>query len=255
MQKQINALREAFSVDTSRPFELKPGLLGGSPGITTMPSPPLDTRYQMPMLSRKTSPQDIAQTMSFHGGPMTPPMTADLEAPTNGSLSSLSSGVLPTAQQNHTSNMQAAWNPAPIFEYVSPSLLPFTKSQANKILRGWNAAFGENSASMAEVSATVSQQSPPIYHPTSLGNLNPPYLSNNNLQQQPYSIPPSIPPLPQQKNPVQMPTSSTAGEPSFVTSSMWRDSLANTWDRSGLKRGWDTQDSYFGDPVQTKRSR
>lgn len=118
-------------------------------------------------------------------------------------------------------------------------------------IRGWNAAFGENSASMAEISATVSQQSPPLYHPTSLGL--PPQSAMGSTVQQPYSIPPHIPPLPQQ-TPNQM-SNGVSNEPSFVSPSMWRDSIASTWDRTGMKRGWDDQNSYFADSMPAKRTR
>ena len=40
MQAQINALREAFSVDTSKPFELKPTLGLRSPAMESHPTPP-----------------------------------------------------------------------------------------------------------------------------------------------------------------------------------------------------------------------
>ena len=117
MQKQINALREAFSVDTSRPFEMKPGLLATSPSPPAMqPSPPLDTRYQIPTLTRKTSPHNIPQPVQFQAGPMTPPMTADLEAPTSDSLGGFSGGMLSNGQQATVNTTQIPWNPAPIFE-------------------------------------------------------------------------------------------------------------------------------------------
>ena len=44
-------------------------------------------------------------------------------------------------------------------------------------------------------------------------------------------------------------------EPSFVTSNMWRESIANTYERGQLKRGWDQQSSFLVDPVQSKRLR
>ena len=119
------------------------------------------------------------------------------------------------------------------------------------ICRGFNAAFGENSASMADVSATVAQQSPPLFQSAST------YLQShtpmNSGIPQPYSIPPSIPPLPRSDSNAHI-SASSGMEPSFVTSHMFRESIANTYDRSALKRGWD-QTSYLGDPMQAKRIR
>ncbi|KAG8527142.1 uncharacterized protein KY384_008571 [Bacidia gigantensis] len=232
MQKQINALRSAFSADTSKPFELKPEFPYGSPGMPTMqPSPPLESQYQhMPMLSRSTShPQQTSQHLSVQPGPMTPPMTAGLDGPNDGSLYG---GNSLSTSHNSSTDLQAVWNPTPIIE-------------------NWNAAFGENSASMAEMSVTVSQQSPPLYHPTTLGIQN--HTPMNTAMPQHYSLTPEIPPLPR-SNSNQFSTN-TSGDPSFVTSNMWRDTIANTYDRSALKRGWDNQSSYLDDPVQTKRAR
>ena len=119
MQKQINALREAFSADISRPFELKPNLgLSPSPGPSVMhPSPPVESKYQVPMLTRQTSPQHITQTSPYQGHPMTPPMTAGLDAQSNSHhLDRMSGMPLPDDQQNGGHTNQPTWNPAPIFE-------------------------------------------------------------------------------------------------------------------------------------------
>ena len=120
MQKQINALREAFSADPSKPFELKPGILNSSPGVPAMqPSPPLENNYQIPPMPPTTSQGNLQQPqhVSFQSGPMTPPMTAGLEAPNDCSLSTLA-GLIPNGPQNTGPEQPVAWNPAPIFEYV-----------------------------------------------------------------------------------------------------------------------------------------
>ena len=121
---------------------------------------------------------------------------------------------------------------------------------SNGVSRGWNAAFGENSASMAEVSATMPQPSPPIFASTSMS------LGQNSLpggMQQSYSMPPNMPPLSGATS-SQM-VSNSVDEPSFVTSNMWRESIANTYERGALKRGWEDQSTFFADPVQSKRAR
>ena len=118
MQKQINALREAFSADINRPFELKPGI--GSPSPPTMqPSPPLESNYHVPMLTRHVSPPEVPQSVAFQTAPITPPMTASLEAPNQCSTGPMSNGILSDNQQHVTNNAQMGWNPTPIFEYVS----------------------------------------------------------------------------------------------------------------------------------------
>lgn len=105
---------------------------------------------------------------------------------------------------------------------------------------------------MAEITATVSQQSPPLYPPADMGMHNEAMLGNSGMHH-PYAIPPEIPPLPHQ-NTSHLSSAGTT-EPSFVSSSMWRDSIANAFDRSGLKRGWDDQNSYFTGAVPSKRAR
>lgn len=114
MQKQIDALREAFSADTSRPFELKPTFPYGSPGVPALqPSPPLDSKYQLSLLQGAPSHVNLPQQMSFQSGPITPPMTAGLDGPRDGSMGPPSGGMLSHGQQT---SMAEAWNPTPIFE-------------------------------------------------------------------------------------------------------------------------------------------
>ena len=114
MQKQIDALREAFSADTSRPFELKPSFPYGSPGVPALqPSPPMDSKYQVSLLQRAQSQSNLPQPMSFQSGPMTPPMTAGLDGPHDGPMGPPSAGMHSNGQH---SSMAEAWNPTPIFE-------------------------------------------------------------------------------------------------------------------------------------------
>ena len=114
MQTQIDALREAFSVDTSRPFELRPGFPHGSPGGTLRPSPPVDLKYQS--LSRQTS-YDMPYQVQH---PMTPPISAGLDDGRDGSMS-MSMHV--NAQQQPIqvpttpmSNDHMGWNPTKLFK-------------------------------------------------------------------------------------------------------------------------------------------
>ena len=113
MQTQIDALREAFSVDTSRPFELRPGFPHGSPGGTLRPSPPRELKYQS--LSRQTS-HDLPYQMQH---PMTPPVSAGLDDGRDRSMSmsmqvnSQQPMALPTTPM---SSDHMGWNPTKLFE-------------------------------------------------------------------------------------------------------------------------------------------
>lgn len=117
MQTQIDALREAFSADTSRPFELRSTFPYGSPGGTLGPSPPVDVKYQS--LSRQTSHE-----MPYHAQPMTPPVSAGLEDHRDRQIgNSPQSTILVNGQQQSLpmtstsmSHDQMNWNPKGIFE-------------------------------------------------------------------------------------------------------------------------------------------
>lgn len=117
MQKQIDALREAFSADTARPFELKPSFPYGSPVPALQPSPPMEVKYRQPMVSRNQSFGNVSHQIPFQSGPMTPPMTAGLDSAHDGSsLPHSSASSLSNGQHPSIGDMQAAWNPTPIFE-------------------------------------------------------------------------------------------------------------------------------------------
>ena len=122
MQMQIDALREAFSADTSRPFELRPGFPHSSPRSHPQKSPPLDMKYQHPSLIRSRSPEQTAP-IEFEPQPITPPISVghdELERPfIPTSLDIVSS----TGAESNSANSDlvgvdyASWNPTRIFEY------------------------------------------------------------------------------------------------------------------------------------------
>ncbi len=129
MQIQVNQLREAFSADINRPFELKRGFPFESPSPSAaglQPSPPLDKNIQQPTLTRHESLGHQRQ-MPYNTMPMTPPISS-----TGLSFEDSKDGLLmPGATQMMSSSQQQAmpmqttpmsigqeWNPTPIFAYV-----------------------------------------------------------------------------------------------------------------------------------------
>ena len=126
MQTQIDALREAFSADTTRPFELKRSFPFASPRSNGLqPSPPLDVGHPPPVLTRHHSHGQVNQ-MPYHTQPITPPVSAGFEIPKDASLSSGSMSLVTNGQQQsmpmQTPSLgtnQVDWNPTPIFKYVS----------------------------------------------------------------------------------------------------------------------------------------
>ena len=117
MQSQIDALREAFSADTSRPFELRPTFPHGSPGGMLGQNPPLDVKY--PSLSRQTS-HDIPYHVQQ---PMTPPVSAGLEdhrdrqiggSPQSHIMVNGQQQTMPMTSESMSHDMN--WNPKGIFQ-------------------------------------------------------------------------------------------------------------------------------------------
>lgn len=256
MQTQIDALREAFSADTSRPFELKPSFPYGSPGSNLQPSPPLDMKYQHNNLSRQTSHEQSGQ-IQFHPHPLTPPISGEHEdqgRPLTASLM-MANGQqqpMPLASTSIETD-QATWNPTRIFEYASEKTKNKVKSNTNESDSQWTAAFGTSSSMLGATNHQLSEPSPPLYTPTSVGSHDLPPL-HDAMQRQQYAVQSSMPPLSRIQSVPSQPSYTSAG-PSFVTSSMWRDTVANTYDPGGLKRRWDMESNFLIEPVPSKRSR
>lgn len=136
MQQQIDALREAFSADTRKPFVLKPTFPYGSPGAPVNTSPPRLPQYHQPHLSRSSSMDQqvidqhhVTQTshVSYNSHPITPPISAGSvdtkgDSPAVQSLVMMATGQrMPQQQQQPMPNTlpmvdTSAWNPSRIFE-------------------------------------------------------------------------------------------------------------------------------------------
>lgn len=76
IQAQIDSLRQAFSADTSRLFELRPSFPYGSPSESYQPSPPMDAQYHSHL---GHLPSHVQSRVGFHAHPITPPISAGAE--------------------------------------------------------------------------------------------------------------------------------------------------------------------------------
>ena len=134
MQMQVNQLREAFSADVNRPFELKRGFPFESPSPSSsglQPSPPLDVNIQHPILSRHES-LGHQNHVAYHATPMTPPISS-----TGLSFEDSKDGPFMSSSMQTTMPMQTTpmsigqeWNPTPIIAYVpSTSRLRLTLTE------------------------------------------------------------------------------------------------------------------------------
>lgn len=129
LQKQVDAVREAFSADTRKPFALKPSFPYGSPHPSTQSSPPrLPTGYRpgaSPMDQAQQRQLEIQnyQSLNYTGHPISPPISAGPDAKSE-SPGVQTGGLVMMSQGNQASGMQQnlslsdppAWNPARLFE-------------------------------------------------------------------------------------------------------------------------------------------
>ncbi len=119
MQAQVNSLRQAFSADISKPFEMKPTFPFGSPQVAPQSSPLSNHGYR----SRQPSHTPLEQPgqVNYHTYPITPPISASdhdskADSPVAQSLVTMGSGqrTQSTAGLQMSENVQ--WNPQRIFE-------------------------------------------------------------------------------------------------------------------------------------------
>lgn len=199
MQTQIDALREAFSADTSRPFELKPSFPYGSPGTNLQPSPSLDVKYPHNNLGRPNSHEHSGPL--FHPHPLTPPPISGDHEDQDRPLAAASLTMMANGQQQpmplvstSIETDQAAWNPTRIFEYGSEKNKTKVKSSTNKVDSQWTTAFGTPSSMIGANNNQPSEPSPPLYTPASVGSHDLPPL-HNAMEQQQYPVQSSMPPL------------------------------------------------------------
>jgi hypothetical protein len=119
---QINGLREAFSADTSQPFELKPSFPFGSPSSQHIPSPLTDGAYHS-RASNEAAPLDPANHVNYTVvQPITPPVSTTDEIPKADSPVGQSLAMMapqdhtPQPSVQHQEGFQGQWNPTKIFE-------------------------------------------------------------------------------------------------------------------------------------------
>lgn len=123
MHQQVNNLRQAFSADITKPFELKPTFPFGSPQVAPQSSPPIshDGSYRSRLPSQQ-SPLDQPGQVNYHTHPITPPISASDRDPKADSPVAQSLVMMATGQRapQATSGMQmqepVQWNPQRIFE-------------------------------------------------------------------------------------------------------------------------------------------
>jgi hypothetical protein len=128
MQTQIESLREAFSADTSKPFQLKHSF----PYDRTPPPQPNPTSEHLHYQQEPVSVSLMDGPIS-HPGYVDPPITPPISTGTysaQGSSPHMSHWNIPNQHQHQQHHDQQAgsdfdmtsWNPSRIFEFVYPRL-------------------------------------------------------------------------------------------------------------------------------------
>ncbi|KAM5361926.1 hypothetical protein ACJZ2D_012802 [Fusarium nematophilum] len=225
LEKQINALREAFSADVRKPFVLKPTFPYGSPHPSSHSSPPRGPEFRPVMHRTGSMDQHLdahgAPQVSYTSHPITPPISAGpvdskSDSPAVQPLVMMSQGSqAPGMPQSISLTDQPGWNPSRIFEQ-------------------WNTTFG--TPSHTQPSSTPPQPSP--LNASSSGATEVPTIQDIQAVQA------SMPAGSHQISPSQY---SAAPVPNFVTPAMWQESVASVYE-GGLKRSWD----YDGGPVMKR---
>ncbi|KYK57604.1 putative Cutinase transcription factor 1 alpha [Drechmeria coniospora] len=214
LQRQVDAVREAFSADVSRPFVLKPSFPYGSPRSSSHSSPPRGKHGYRSMDRTGSMDQHLgaahAPTMSYSGHPMSP-VSADPGDSKSDSPIIQSLAMMPEGPASDISNglvmesSQPSWNPARIFEQ-------------------WNTSFG--------APTHAGQVSPTQTHPmniTASSSSASEVSTVHDFQQVNSSIPRQVP---------AQQYSTSAPMPHFITPAMWQESVASVYE-GGLKRSWD----------------
>ncbi|KAI8624232.1 fungal-specific transcription factor domain-containing protein [Xylariaceae sp. FL1651] len=220
MLKQIEAVREAFSADTRKPFVLKPSFPYGSPHPSTHSSPPRANTFKPPMLRTNSLDPNLDTHSGHHSHVSYHPITpismssgdSKSDSPSIQSLSMLAAGQSTQPPLSHGLPMvdHSTWNPTRIFDQ-------------------WNSTFGTQPlpplpASVAPQSGSLNVSSGAPEVPTAQDMA----IANASISAPPPTLP-TLPPQQYSAPPVQ----------TFVTPAMWQESVASVYESGGLKRHWD----------------
>ncbi|KAH8596590.1 hypothetical protein B0O99DRAFT_509596 [Bisporella sp. PMI_857] len=233
MQQQIDALREAFSADTRKPFVLKPSFPYGSPAPAQNTTPPRHLApYRQPSSHPSGGQPNLEHShaqpnVSYTNHPISPPISAGSVDTKSDSPTVQSLVMMPPGQRGPQPPMPSGvpmadpsgWNPAVIFDR-------------------WNTTFGTTPASHSDPAPNTL----PLKH------------SAPGAQEIP-SVPDGLPStvnLTQGTHPMPPQQYSGAPIPSFVSPSMWQESVASVYE-GGLKRHWDYDDGNSVNSIAKRR--
>ncbi|KAF1975677.1 hypothetical protein BU23DRAFT_66258 [Bimuria novae-zelandiae CBS 107.79] len=238
MQQQVNNLRQAFSADVTKPFELKPTFPFGSPQVHSQSSTPNNPGSYRSRHPSQQSPLHQPGQVNYHAHPISPPISASdndttTDSPVAQSLVMMASGQrAPQSAGGMQMQETVPWNPQRIFDQ-------------------WNVAFGTPPPS------STTQSSPPLRPPPTGTSSNYELRNPQDAAQTNYQMPNVSP----QANDLsaassQIPATTTFAPPAatYVTPTMWQEVVASSF-QDGLKRRWDHGQAPMIDQSIYKRAR
>ncbi|KAL5116257.1 hypothetical protein ACEQ8H_005815 [Pleosporales sp. CAS-2024a] len=235
MQAQVNSLRQAFSADITKPFDMKPTFPFGSPQVTSHSSPLSNQGSYRSRHPSQASPLEQPGQVNYHAHPISPPISASdrgtkADSPVAQSMVMMASGQrAPASATSMQLQEPAQWNPQRIFDQ-------------------WNVAFGTPPPSASSQSSPPLRQGPPDNN----FDMRAPQETSHST----YHLPSNSPQSAVMQGASQLPTSSgyPSTNPSYVTPSMWQEVVASSFSE-GLKRRWDHGSTSMADAQMYKRAR
>ncbi|KKO97489.1 hypothetical protein THAR02_10410 [Trichoderma harzianum] len=212
LQRQIDAVREAFSADVRKPFVLKPSFPYGSPHPSHSASPPGYRGMQRAGSMEQALDSSGNQTVSYISHPISPPIStggldSKSDSPSAQSLVMMPQAVGPGIAPNMALPEQPAWNPARIFEQWNTTFGTPAHTEPNPV----------SPASSLNVASSSGAPEVPTLEDIQAVNSSLPSGSQHSISPHQYVAAPV---------------------PNFVTPAMWQESVASVYE-GGLKRGWD----------------
>ena len=227
MQVQIDSLRQAFSADLDKPFELKANFPFGSPRQPhDSTTPPTDSAF---FTADSMGQQDTVNRANWGSAyetqSMTPPQTAT-------SLGSHQDVITSTSfsgpEQQYAPNASIGWDPSGVFDKWHTAFHPSTMETPSPGMSGASLHAG-----------TVAPTSAPMYSNAYAGYFN----GQNTIAATQTGISPNFPaqiaaqqPNYLQQGPPATPANYSASMHNYVSPGMWQDAVAQTY---GSKRRWD----------------
>jgi len=244
LQVQVQSLREAFSADINKAFQLKPSFPFASPSSKLATSPSSDGHYHDSQLLPQDG-SDLKPQMGYQQ-PITPPISAVEGRPMMGNPSANPPPNPPTINTTQLGDdAMAQWNPSRLFEYGAKSLkldtLLARKMAANRKKSQWNMAFGTPASTVSSSNQLGPNSPSAMYSPTAstVGSAHDMSHAGDPLSGQSpqhFSVTSNMPSTAQMQS---MQTSYASQTQALVSPAMWRDTVASTYVPNDLKRRWD----------------